>query len=108
MGLSASVFTSDPALGRQLASAIDAGGVNVNDVMLGAAMAAVPFGGIKDSGYGRLQGIEGFRAFSQSKAVTQDRVPGMKPMMSMMLHMPRQPSAKLLQRALKLLFGRGR
>jgi acyl-CoA reductase-like NAD-dependent aldehyde dehydrogenase len=108
MGLSASVFTSDPDLGRQLASAIDAGGVNVNDVMLGAAMAAVPFGGIKDSGYGRLQGIEGFRAFSQSKAVTEDRVPGMKPMMSMMLHMPKQPSAKLLQRALKLLFGRGR
>jgi len=108
MGLSASVFTTDADLGRLVASMIEAGGVNVNDVMLGAAMAAVPFGGTKNSGFGRLQGIEGFRAFSQSKTITEDRVRGMKPMMSLMFHTARQPSPRLLQRALKLTFGRGR
>jgi len=108
MGLTSSVFTADRATGRAIAAQLEAGGVNINDVMLGAAMAAVPFGGNKDSGFGRLQGVEGFRAFSQSRAVTEDRLPGMSPMISMMFHGKRLPSPRTLQRALRAMFGRGR
>ncbi|MBW3664692.1 MAG: aldehyde dehydrogenase family protein [Actinobacteria bacterium] len=106
MGLTASVFTTERATGLRLAHGIEAGGVNVNDAMLGAAMAAVPFGGTKSSGYGRLQGTEGFRAFSQSRAITVDRFRWTPAMISLMFHRRRHPSARMLQAGLWALFGR--
>jgi hypothetical protein len=33
----------------------------------------VPFGGIKQSGIGRLHGIEGLRSFTQIQSVVEDR-----------------------------------
>ena len=56
-GLSAYVFTRDPARIRQAVSRIEAGMVGVNSYALAAAEA--PFGGIKSSGMGREGGIEG-------------------------------------------------
>lgn len=48
-----------------------AGGVSVNDVMLHPFMQNLPFGGVGSSGMGRYHGIEGFRNFSNAKAVAQ-------------------------------------
>jgi succinate-semialdehyde dehydrogenase/glutarate-semialdehyde dehydrogenase len=56
-GLSAYVFTHDPARIREAVSRIEAGMVGVNSFALAAAEA--PFGGIKSSGMGREGGTEG-------------------------------------------------
>jgi succinate-semialdehyde dehydrogenase/glutarate-semialdehyde dehydrogenase len=55
-GLTASVFTRDIARGRRIAEQIDAGTVMVNEVVYTHAVAQTPWGGVKQSGYGRTHG----------------------------------------------------
>lgn len=55
-GLTAAVFTSDIARGRRIAEQIDAGTVMVNEVVYTHAIAQTPWGGVKQSGYGRTHG----------------------------------------------------
>jgi acyl-CoA reductase-like NAD-dependent aldehyde dehydrogenase len=55
-GLTASVFTADIARGKRLAEQIDAGTVMVNEVVYTHAVAQTPWGGVKQSGYGRTHG----------------------------------------------------
>ena len=55
-GLTASIFTTDIAYGRELAEQIEAGTVMVNEVVYTHALAPTPWGGVKQSGYGRTHG----------------------------------------------------
>jgi acyl-CoA reductase-like NAD-dependent aldehyde dehydrogenase len=55
-GLTASVFTSDIDRGRRIAEQIEAGTVMVNEVVYTHAVAQTPWGGVKQSGYGRTHG----------------------------------------------------
>lgn len=58
-GLTASVWTKDIAKGKRLAEQIDAGTVMVNEVVYTHGIAQTPWGGVKDSGYGRTHGRMG-------------------------------------------------
>src|SRR5688572_13441129 len=55
-GLTAAVFTGDIGRGRELAERIDAGTVMINEVVYTHAVAQTPWGGVKQSGYGRTHG----------------------------------------------------
>ena len=55
-GLTASIFTSDTNRGRRLAKQIEAGTVMINEVVYTHALAQTPWGGVKQSGYGRTHG----------------------------------------------------
>jgi len=55
-GLTASVWTKNIARGRRLAERIEAGTVMVNEVVYTHGIAQTPWGGVKDSGYGRTHG----------------------------------------------------
>jgi succinate-semialdehyde dehydrogenase/glutarate-semialdehyde dehydrogenase len=55
-GLTASVFTRDIARGRRIAEQLDAGTVMINEVVYTHAVAQTPWGGVKQSGYGRTHG----------------------------------------------------
>ena len=65
--LGASVWTGDPARGERLAAAIAAGSAFVNGIV--KSDPRLPFGGIRDSGWGRELGREGIREFVNLKAV---------------------------------------
>ena len=66
-GLSAGVFTHDVARAHSVASALQAGQVQVNRYT--GAGVEVPFGGYKNSGLGREKGIEALRHYTQLKSV---------------------------------------
>jgi aldehyde dehydrogenase (NAD+) len=66
-GLAANVTTEDPERGRHVASRLRAGVVRVNSKDPYAADA--PFGGYKQSGLGRQNGIEGFEQYLQTKTL---------------------------------------
>ncbi|KAI5288499.1 Meiotic Sister-Chromatid recombination aldehyde dehydrogenase [Ascosphaera aggregata] len=75
--LGASVFSNVPAATEYCISNIHAGMVAVNDFGIYYAV-GLPFGGCKGSGYGRFGGAEGLRSLSNLKAVSVDRIPGVK------------------------------
>lgn len=72
-GLNSSVWTGDEAKGEELAARLEAGNVCVNDVIVSYAAPDLPFGGVKESGIGRVHGPEGLREFSVAKSVMHDR-----------------------------------
>jgi acyl-CoA reductase-like NAD-dependent aldehyde dehydrogenase len=72
-GLSASIFTSDKRRGLALARRLRTGSASVNSVLGFAAIPSLPFGGVGDSGFGRVHGADGLREFSRPKAVTWQR-----------------------------------
>jgi succinate-semialdehyde dehydrogenase / glutarate-semialdehyde dehydrogenase len=76
-GLNASVWTSNPARGRRVASKIKCGSVNVNEGFA-ATFGSIdaPMGGMKNSGLARRQGRDGIRRFVDVQSVaTQSGVP---------------------------------
>lgn len=68
-GLMASVWTGDVNRGMALASRLECGQVIVNDVLIGNANPAIPFGGVKKSGIGRYHGPEGLTTFQHRRAI---------------------------------------
>lgn len=67
-GLAAYAFTHSAGRADRLADGIEAGNVSINT--LEASVAEVPFGGVKDSGYGREGGIEGLLPYMVVKNVS--------------------------------------
>ncbi len=66
-GLSATVWTSDPQKAERIANQLEAGIVWVNTWM--NRDLRTPFGGVKESGYGREGGFEALKFFSEVKNV---------------------------------------
>jgi acyl-CoA reductase-like NAD-dependent aldehyde dehydrogenase len=66
-GLMATVWTTDPARGHRLARAIKAGTVGIN--MPYTAFPGIPFGGYKQSGFGRELGLETLELYLETKSV---------------------------------------
>ena len=72
-GLGATVYSK--ARGMEIAERLDAGMVSVNAVLRYASIPSLPFGGARDSGYGRIHGEDGLREFLKPKAYTRRRLP---------------------------------
>jgi len=66
-GLGGSVFTRDVARGKRVASRVDTGMMFINNISWSDA--EFPFGGIKNSGYGRELGDMGIQEFVNKKLV---------------------------------------
>jgi succinate-semialdehyde dehydrogenase/glutarate-semialdehyde dehydrogenase len=66
-GLGGSVFTKDIARGKRVASRVDTGMMFINNISWSDA--ELPFGGIKNSGYGRELGDMGIQQFTNKKLV---------------------------------------
>jgi acyl-CoA reductase-like NAD-dependent aldehyde dehydrogenase len=74
-GLSSSVFSRDRARAERIARQIVAGSTVINDFAMHYMAHELPFGGVRGSGFGRLNGPEGLHGMSNVKAVITDRLP---------------------------------
>ncbi len=66
-GLVGAVWSGDVARGLRVAERIEAGQVAVNG---GALTIETPFGGVKQSGYGREKGIEALHDYTLTKTIS--------------------------------------
>ena len=70
-GLGAAVWSKKN--GKRIASLLKCGMVSINSAFSFAAIGAVPFGGVKESGYGRIHGAEGLLEFTYPRTVVKRR-----------------------------------
>lgn len=70
-GLSGSVWTSDPNRGREIAARLEVGTAWVNQHR--ATSAFVPFGGAKESGYGRQYSLLGLKGYMEPEVISVAR-----------------------------------
>ncbi len=77
-GLGSAVFSA--ARGPELARRLRCGMTSINSVISFAGIASLPFGGVGDSGFGRIHGPDGLKEFTYAKAVARQR---MKPVMNL-------------------------
>jgi acyl-CoA reductase-like NAD-dependent aldehyde dehydrogenase len=68
-GLCGSVWTGSPEAAQRVGSQLVCGYVWVNDHGATRLDLRAPFGGMKQSGFGREQGIEGVRAFQDTRSI---------------------------------------
>ncbi|MGF2617809.1 aldehyde dehydrogenase family protein [Rossellomorea aquimaris] len=67
-GLNASVFTKDLNKAERIAAQLQTGTCTINDVIRNISNMHLPFGGVKESGFGRYHGKEGLHAFCNIKS----------------------------------------
>lgn len=72
-GLSATVWTRDASRARELAQRLEAGGVCVNDMTMTYGCPEAPFGGLKESGVGHVNGDGGLRSHCHALPILSDR-----------------------------------
>lgn len=73
-GLDAYVFTTDRARGRAIAEQLEAGTVMVNEVLFTHALPETPWGGVKESGIGRVHSDDGLRDLCECTHINEERV----------------------------------
>lgn len=100
-GLGSAVFSR--GRGAELARRLRAGMTSVNSVISFAAVPSLPFGGVGDSGFGRIHGPDGLKEFTYAKAVTRQRF---APPVSMTSFSRKASTDAQVAQAMTLLHGR--
>jgi aldehyde dehydrogenase (NAD+) len=101
-GLGSSVFAGKSA--RTIAGKLRAGMTSINSVMAFAGIYGLPFGGVGESGFGRIHGDEGIREFSRVKSTAEQAFA--LPINMMSFKQPKN-AAKNLRGMIKQLYGDG-
>ena len=100
-GLGANIWSKRQ--GKKIASQLHCGMVAINSTFSFAAISSVPFGGVKDSGYGRVHGPEGLLEYTYPRTVVRTRfnIP-----LKFLSFKRRPKDDKLVVKATKILKGR--
>jgi aldehyde dehydrogenase (NAD+) len=101
-GLGSTVFSK--ARGPELASRIRSGMTAINGVISFAAIPSLPFGGVGDSGFGRVHGADGLKEFTYPKAIARQRF---KPMLALTSFTRTEKAEQQLAQLITMLHGRG-
>jgi acyl-CoA reductase-like NAD-dependent aldehyde dehydrogenase len=101
-GLGSTVFSK--ARGMELASRIRSGMTAINGVITFAAIPSLPFGGVGDSGFGRIHGPDGLKEFTYAKAIARQRF---KPLIALTTFSRTEKADQQLASLITVLHGRG-
>lgn len=72
-GLNGNVWTGDKEKGVRIASRLETGAASVNDMAMSYGVNEVPFGGVKESGIGVVNGPEGIRGYCHAMPIIVER-----------------------------------
>jgi acyl-CoA reductase-like NAD-dependent aldehyde dehydrogenase len=103
-GLAGSVFAASSRTGVEIARRMRSGMVSVGSVIAFASVPGLPFGGVGESGFGRIHGDDGLREFTRAKAITRQRFALPVPLTS--FDRPEKVTGQLVK-VVRLLHGRG-
>ncbi|WP_148614278.1 aldehyde dehydrogenase family protein [Nocardioides rubriscoriae] len=101
-GLGSTVFSQ--ARGMEIADKIRSGMTAINGVITFAAIPSLPFGGVGDSGFGRIHGPDGLKEFTYAKAIARQRF---KPVMPLTSFKRTAKHEQQLVQMMTMLHGRG-
>jgi acyl-CoA reductase-like NAD-dependent aldehyde dehydrogenase len=103
-GLSSAVYSKQNGL--EIARRLRVGATSVNSVLAFAAIPGLPFGGVGDSGIGRIHGEPGLREFSRPHSIAVQRfaIPGM----ALLSYSRSNSTMKLLRKVVPILHGRNK
>ncbi|GEP34929.1 aldehyde dehydrogenase [Nocardioides szechwanensis] len=101
-GLGSTVFSK--ARGMEIAERIRSGMTAINGVITFAAIPSLPFGGVGDSGFGRIHGPDGLREFTYPKAISRQRF---KPVLALTSFTRTEKADQQLASIMAILHGRG-
>jgi acyl-CoA reductase-like NAD-dependent aldehyde dehydrogenase len=102
-GLGSAVFTRDRRAGMNAARSLRSGMTSINSVIGFAVVPALPFGGVGESGFGRIHGADGLREFTRAKAITRQR---MRPLVNVLTFGRSDRDMRRLMTLVTLLHGR--
>lgn len=100
-GLAGTIFSK--RRGMELAGEMRSGMTSVNTYLSYAAVPSLPFGGVGESGFGRIHGADGLKEFTYAHAITDKRF---KPMVALMTFKRTQKAERTADRLMKMLYGR--
>ncbi|MCZ2861123.1 aldehyde dehydrogenase family protein [Blastococcus sp. VKM Ac-2987] len=104
-GLAGSIFSGSKDTAMDLARRMRSGMTSINSVLTFASVPALPFGGVGESGFGRIHGADGLKEFTRAKAITRQRYP--LPVNLMSFGRP-EKAADALARVMGMVHGRHR
>jgi acyl-CoA reductase-like NAD-dependent aldehyde dehydrogenase len=90
--------------GMQIAERLRVGMTAINGVITFAGVPSLPFGGIGDSGFGRIHGPEGLKEFTYAHAITRQRF---KPLLALTTFARTEKAEQQLGKMITMLHGRG-
>jgi len=99
-GLSAYVFSTDIERAERIARQLEAGTVMINDVLYTHALPETPWGGMKQSGVGRVHGLQGLKDLCEIRHVNQPRIS----MLPLWMYPYREKTFGLFATAMRKLF----
>jgi acyl-CoA reductase-like NAD-dependent aldehyde dehydrogenase len=102
-GLGAAVYSK--SRGDAIARRMRSGMASVNSVLSYVGVGALPFGGVGDSGFGRIHGADGLREFARSKAIARQRF---TPPVDVTTFWRKEGAMKRLGSTIQLVYGRPR
>lgn len=101
-GLASTVYSKEQGL--EIARQLRAGATSINSVLGFAAIPALPFGGVGESGIGRIHGEPGLKEFTRPHAIASQRfaLPGM----ALLSFKRSKMTTVIVKKAMKVLHGR--
>ena len=74
LGLGGYIFTQDPQKGRETAQQLEVCSIMINEVVAQAGVAEMPWGGIKQSGFGFVRSERGLQALCHARHINEERI----------------------------------
>ncbi len=102
-GLGGTVFAGNKKAAMAAARALRSGMTAINSVISFTTVPSLPFGGLGESGFGRIHGADGLREFARPKAITRQR---MKPPLNLTSFGRTDKDMKRLLTAVTFMHGR--